>query len=155
MDPAYCDASPTFLKLLSNASKLVNKGAMAPIDSLPNKSARTLACWSFGKDCSARKTSIMAPLASVCIRLAISAASKPNCWKAAAWLLVAPSPAVIPRIRFLIPVAATSDCTPVAIIEAPNAAISPDATPPISPSGPILVTTSEINGAEAAVVLPR
>ena len=38
---------------------------------------------------------------------------------------------------------------------APNAAISPEATPPIAPKGPILLTTSDILGADAAVVLPK
>ena len=51
--------------------------------------------------------------------------------------------------------AATSDSTPVDTIDAPSAAISPDATPPTSPKGPIRVTTSEILSADAAVVSPR
>ena len=53
------------------------------------------------------------------------------------------------------PVAATSDSIPAPTILAPRAAISPLATPPISPRGPILLTTSDILGALAAVLLPR
>ena len=155
MLPAYFEESPTLLKLACKASKLESRGDIAPIDSVPNKSLSTAACFSLGKAFKAVNTSSIAPLASTCIFLAISAASSPNVWKAAACVLVAPSPAVMPRMRFFMPVAATSDCTPVPTIEAPRAAISPDATPPTSPRGPILVTTSEINGADAAVVLPK
>ena len=86
---------------------------------------------------------------------AISWAFRPNLAKASACDFVALSPAVRERIIFLIPVAATSDSMPDPTMDAPRAAISPEATPPISPSGPILVTTSEIRGALAAVVLPR
>ena len=98
---------------------------------------------------------MIAPFASTCIRLATSSAVIPSEANAAACDFVAPAPALIPRMRFLIPVAAISDDVPVPTMDAPSAAISPEATPPTSPSGPIRVTTSEMSGADAAVVLPR
>ena len=62
---------------------------------------------------------------------------------------MADAPEVNRRIKFLIPVAATSSPTPTLTIVAPRAAISLAVDPPISPKGPILVTMSEIFGAEA------
>ena len=125
------------------------------MDSFPNKSFNTVACSDLSRPLIASSTSRIAPFALVCMRFDMSTALKPSFSKAAAWESVAPSPATIPSMKFLIPVAATSDLTPVETIDAPSAAISPDATPPTSPSGPMRVTTSEILSADAAVVFPR
>ncbi len=87
--------------------------------------------------------------------MAIRVALNPNALNASFCFLVADAPEVNRKTRFLIPVAAISSPTPTLTIVAPRAAISLAVAPPISPKGPILVTMSEIFGAEAAVVLPR
>ena len=83
-DPAYSPLSPTFSKLSRTASKLLIKGAIAPIDSLPNKSFSVLALSDSSKFFNALNTSSMAPFASTCMRLAISVALSPNLEKASA-----------------------------------------------------------------------
>ena len=128
---------------------------MAPMDSLPNKFLRTAACWTLSSLLMLSRTIRMVPLASFCMLAATWVESRPSSSKAALCFLVADSPAVSPRIRFLMPVAATSEAIPEPTMLAPMAAISPEATPPTEPSGPIRVTTSAIAGAVAAVLLPR
>ena len=128
---------------------------MALMLSFPNNSAITLACCSLSKRCTASSTLNIAPRASFCIYFAISTALSPKAAKASFWDFVALSPDTKAKIRFLMPVAAISDVTPDPTRLAPSAAISPDATPPTLPNGPMRVTTSEINGADAAVVLPK
>ncbi len=155
MEPLYFAASPTLLKLSSSTPSWESNGEIASIESCPNNCFNIADCLSFGKACNAFITSTIAPLASTCIRFAISVASNPNVWNASVCELVALSPAVNAKIKFFIPVAAISGGLPQATIDAPNAAISPDATPPTSPNGPILDTTSEICGAVAALVLPK
>ena len=56
---------------------------------------------------------------------------------------------------FLMPVAATSDCTPTDAIEAPTAATCAALMPATWPKGPTLVTISDIESLLAAVVFDR
>ena len=155
MLPAYLDESATLFKLSCTPSRFDKSGAMAPSDSFPNRSLNTDACLTLSSPRIAPNTFRIVSFALSCIPWATSSALSPNSFNAPTCDFVALSPAVSARIIFFRPVAATSDWMPEPTIEAPSAAISPAATPPTSPNGPMRVTTSEISGALAAVVLPK
>ena len=155
MLPVYFCASATLSRFSFRPSKFESSGAIAPSDSLPKSSLSAAACFSLLRAWIDESTCKIVPLASLCIFLATTSDSRPRPCSASFCDFVALSPAVSERIKFLMPVAATSDWIPEPTIDAPRAAISPDATPPTSPSGPMRVTTSEMSGALAAVVFPR
>ena len=155
IEPPYCCASATRLKLVRNKSRFVSSGAMDPEDSLPNSSLSAATCFSFGNFARESSTCSMAPRASFCISAASFFGLMRNERSTFFCDLVAESPAVSDSIKFFIPVAAISDSTPIPAMVAPIAAISPEATPATLPKGPIRVTTSEIFFALAGPVLPR
>ncbi len=153
MEPAYWEASPTFLNCSSKLSRFDNKGAMAATDSFPKNCVSAADCSASGKALTAPKKSRIAPLASTCIRFAISVAENPRLFNKLFCLSVAAFPAVIASIIFLIPVALISSVTPVML--AAIAAISAALRPAVSPKAPILVTTPDNFCVFSDVVFPK
>ena len=155
MLPPYFCASATLSKLVLSRSRLVNSGAIAPTDSLPNSWVNVAVCMSFGSFRMRSSTSMIVPPESACMALANFTESRPSAFMAACWRGIAAVPAVKRSSMFLMPVAAISSSTPMPAMVAPNAASGPDCKPATSPSAPILFTTAEIFWTLAGPVLPR
>ena len=136
-------------------SKFVKSGAIAPIDSLPNNCCKVVACsalLSFETPC--RTFKIVFSL-SFCISLDTFSESNPSFLNASLCDFVAASPATKLSIKFLMPVAATSEPTPTDAIVVPIAAILAELTPATSPKAPTLVTISLIVVVSEAVTFDK
>ena len=132
---------------------LSSRGEIAAMLSLPKISCMMESCWALGSCLTASRTLMMAAGPSFCICWASLTVSMPSLAKASFWPLVAASPDVRLRIRFLMPVAAISGLTFMASRVAAKAVMGLAATPPTLPRGPMRRTTSAIPFSVADVVL--
>lgn len=82
MLPSY-PGLDTRSRLRLRLSRLDRSGAMAPMDSLPNRFLRTAACWTLSSLLMLSRTIRMVPLASFCMLAATWVESRPSSSKAA------------------------------------------------------------------------
>jgi len=97
----------------------------------------------------------MPPVASVCMRLAISTASMPRASNTSRWREVTLSPRVSALTKFFIPVAAISGPAPEASSVALSAAISCAARPAVLATTPWRLMTRRMSASLVASVLPK